>query len=64
MEQINLKLLVSTSTEEVIQYKDGNGNDFAEQQMKKNVPNAPNPINIYKKQRHLRKKLLTKVNLT
>jgi iron complex outermembrane receptor protein len=31
------KLLVSTSTEEGDQYKDGNGNDFSEQQIEKNV---------------------------
>lgn len=31
------KLLVSTSTEEGDQYKDGNGNNFSEQQIEKNV---------------------------
>lgn len=32
------KLLVSTSTEQGDQYEDGNGNDFTEQQIEKNVP--------------------------
>ena len=34
------KLLVSTSTEEGDQYKDGDGNDFLEQQKLKNVPTS------------------------
>ncbi|MDD3009213.1 MAG: TonB-dependent receptor [Arcobacter sp.] len=41
------KLLVSASTEEGDQYKDGNGNDFYEQQVLKGmnaIPNAMNPM--------------------
>lgn len=36
----HVKLLLSASKEESDQYKDGNGNDFLEQQIEKNVPVA------------------------
>ncbi|NVJ53326.1 MAG: TonB-dependent receptor [Campylobacteraceae bacterium] len=36
----HIKLLLSASKEESDQYKDGNGNDFLDQQIEKNVPNA------------------------
>ena len=40
-----LKLLVSTSTEESDQYKDGNGDTFYEQQVKKGMTALPNTMN-------------------
>lgn len=53
------KLLVSTSTEEGDQYKDGNGDDFSEQQIEKNVPYKDQYSNT--KQKAFEKKtLLTK----
>ncbi|MBP7769536.1 MAG: TonB-dependent receptor [Aliarcobacter sp.] len=53
------KLLVSTSTEKGDQYKDGNGDDFSEQQKAKNVP----MVNQYSKsdlEAFEKKTLLTK----
>ena len=53
------KLLVSTSTEEGDQYKDGNGNDFSEQQIEKNVPYS-NQYSNTKQKAFEKKTLLTK----
>ena len=53
------KLLVSTSTEEGDQYKDGNGNDFSEQQIEKNVPYT-NQYSNTKQKAFEKKTLLTK----
>ena len=53
------KLLVSTSTEEGDQYKDGNGNDFSEQQIQKNVPYT-NQYSNTKQKAFEKKTLLTK----
>lgn len=53
------KLLVSTSTEEGDQYKDGNGNDFSEQQIEKNVPYS-NQYSNNKQKAFEKKTLLTK----
>jgi iron complex outermembrane recepter protein len=56
------KLLVSTSTEEGDQYKDGNGNDFLAQQKEKNMP----VMNQYKnsnEEAFEKKTLLTKAIL-
>ncbi len=53
------KLLVSTSTEEGDQYKDGNGDDFSEQQIEKNVPYS-NQYSNTKQKAFEKKTLLTK----
>lgn len=53
------KFLVSTSTEEGDQYKDGNGNDFSEQQIEKNVPYT-NQYSNTKQKAFEKKTLLTK----
>ncbi|MFA7084047.1 MAG: TonB-dependent receptor [Arcobacteraceae bacterium] len=59
------KLLISASTEEGKQYKDGNGKNFAEQQIEKNVPLGNQYINSNEKA-FKKKTLLTKTifNLT
>ena len=54
-----VKLLVSTSTEEGDQYKDGNGDTFAEQQVKKGMPGANQYSNPNQKA-YEKKTLLTK----
>lgn len=53
------KLLVSTSTEEGDQYKDGNGNNFSEQQIAKGVPYTNQYSNPNQKA-YEKKTLLTK----
>lgn len=54
-----VKLLVSTSTEESNQYKDGNGNNFSEQQIAKSVPYT-NQYSNTKQKAFEKKTLLTK----
>ena len=54
-----VKLLVSTSTEESDQYKDGNGDNFSEQQIAKGIPAANQYINKNQKA-YEKKTLLTK----
>jgi iron complex outermembrane recepter protein len=53
------KLLISTSTEQGDQYEDGNGNDFLEQQIEKNVP-IPNQYSRDNLEAFEKKTLLTK----
>lgn len=54
-----VKLLVSTSTEESDQYKDGNGDNFSQQQIAKGIPTTNQYIDQNKKA-YEKKTLLTK----